>query len=77
MRPARPNTVKRAKDEARLVITLEVKVDMSDTPSWQTDAIDRLRAIGVEEMDPTDDGFDAYLKDAGVQIQSHKIEVAK
>jgi hypothetical protein len=55
------NTVKRPRNEARLVISLELQVNMDETPSWQTDAIDvvRDRLADVHVV-----GYLAPLKDA-------------
>lgn len=41
--PVRIKTVRRPKDRARLVITLEVGVDLKEAPRWQSDALDVIR----------------------------------
>jgi hypothetical protein len=41
-------SVRRAKSQARIVITLEVEVPptmMAEAPNWQTDALDILRPL--------------------------------
>lgn len=54
--PIPTKTIKRAHDEGRVVITLEVKVSserMAQAPSWQRDATDILREVLDSEIDFT------------------------
>jgi hypothetical protein len=82
-------SVRRAKNQARIVITLEVEVPppmMAEAPNWQTDALDILRPLMAE----FDEGWgissihqwDAqlipeFLNAVGITILSEKYEVAK
>lgn len=69
-------TVKRKRNQARLVFTLEVECDMSKAPPWQTDAIDVLRSLDHDEvLDRLRNG--KSLKPLGLKVVSDKVEMSK
>jgi hypothetical protein len=75
-------SVRRAKNRARIVITLEVEVPppmMTEAPSWQTDALDVLRPLMAEFDKGTSSTqlIPEFLKSVGIAILSEKYEVAK
>lgn len=74
----RGKTIKRPRNQARVVITLEVEVDLQESPNWQKDATDVIRAR-LAAVSPTMPVAECilFLKSLGITTLSDTCEVSK